>query len=142
MMALEGIRVLELTTLGPGNFATMYLGDMGAEVIVVGPPPKSSVRVSASSYAEGKDSDTYHWSMANAIKVLVESLNRNKKSLTLNLKAAEGREIFCELAKQSDVIVDGFRPGVTKRLGIDYESIREINPKIVYCSMSGSGIDG
>ena len=92
MMALEGIRVLDLTTLGPGNFATMYLGDMGAEVIVVAPPPKSSVRVSASSYAKGKDSDTYHWSMANAIKILVESLNLNKKSLTLNLKAEEGHD--------------------------------------------------
>lgn len=142
MMALQGIRVLDLTTLGPGNFATMYLGDMGAEVIVVAPPPTSNVRVSASSYAKGKDSDTYHWSMANAIKVLVESLNRNKKSLTLNLKAPEGREIFCELAKQSDVIVDGFRPGVTKRLGIDYESLSKINPKIIYCSMSGYGVDG
>ncbi len=142
MMALDGIRVLDLTTLGPGNFATMYLGDMGAEVIVVGPPPKSNVRVSASAYAKGKDSDTYHWSMANAIKVLVESLNRNKKSLTLNLKAAEGREIFYELAKQSDVIVDGFRPGVTQRLGIDYETISKINPKIIYVSMSGYGVDG
>ncbi len=142
MMALEGIRVLDLTTLGPGNFATMYLGDMGAEVIVVGPPPKSSVRVSASAYATGKDSDTYHWSMANAIKVLVESLNRNKKSITLNLKADEGREIFCKLAEQSDVIVDGFRPGVTKRLGVDYESISKINPGIIYVSMSGYGMNG
>ena len=142
MMALDQIKVIDLSTSGPGNFTTMYLADLGAEVILVAPPPKSSVRASASSYAKGQGSDTYVWSMANALKVLHESLNRNKKSMTLNLKAPEGREIFCELAKNSDVIVDGFRPGVTTRLGIDYETIREINPKIVYCSMSGYGYDG
>jgi crotonobetainyl-CoA:carnitine CoA-transferase CaiB-like acyl-CoA transferase len=80
--------------------------------------------------------------MANALKVLHESLNRNKKSMTLNLKAPVGHDIFCELAKKSDVIVDGFRPGVTKRLGIDYQTIRNINPGIIYCSMSGYGYDG
>ncbi len=142
MMALEGLKVIDLSTLGPGNFATMFLGDLGAEVILVAPPTGSNVRVSASSYAKGEDSDTYHWSMENALKILNESLNRNKKSVTLNLKAKEGHDIFCELARKSDVIVDGFRPGVTKRLGIDYESIREINPKIIYCSMSGYGHTG
>jgi len=142
MMALEGIKVIDLSIVGPSNFATMFLGDLGAEVILVAPPPESSVRVSASSYAKGKDSDTYHWSMENALKILHESLNRNKKSMTLNLKAKEGHDIFCEIAKKTDVIVDGFRPGVTKRLGIDYESIRDINPKIIYCSMSGYGYSG
>jgi alpha-methylacyl-CoA racemase len=142
MMALEQIKVIDLSTSGPGNFATMYLGDLGAEVILVAPPPTSNVRASASSYAKGQYSDSYGWSMANALKVLHESLNRNKKSMTLNLKTPEGRDIFCELAKKSDVIVDGFRPGVTKRLGIDYETIREINPRIIYCSMSGYGCDG
>lgn len=142
MNALQGLKVLDLSTLGPGNFATMYLGDLGAEVMLIAPPPGSNVRVSASSYAKGKDSDSYHWSMANALKILNESLNRNKKSITLNLKAKVGHDIFCELARRSDVIVDGFRPGVTKRLDIDYESIREINPKIIYCSMSGYGLNG
>ncbi|MFC1925508.1 CaiB/BaiF CoA transferase family protein [Chloroflexota bacterium] len=142
MMALEGLKVIDLSTLGPGNFATMFLGDLGAEVILVAPPTGSNVRVSASSYAKGEDSDTYHWSMENALKILNESLNRNKKSITLNLKAKEGHDIFCRIAREADVIVDGFRPGVTKRLGIDYESIREINPKIVYCSMSGYGHTG
>lgn len=142
MMALEGLKVIDLSTLGPGNFATMFLGDLGAEVILVAPPTGSNVRVSASSYAKGEDSDSYHWSMENALKILNESLNRNKKSITLNLKAKEGHAIFCEIARESDVIVDGFRPGVTKRLGIDYGSIREINPKIIYCSMSGYGHTG
>src|SRR4030042_852182 len=119
MMALEGLKVIDLSTLGPGNFATMFLGDLGADVILVAPPTGSNIRVSASSYAKGEDSDTYHWSMENALKILNESLNRNKKSITLNLKAQEGHHIFCEIARESDVIVDGFRPGVTKRLGID-----------------------
>jgi crotonobetainyl-CoA:carnitine CoA-transferase CaiB-like acyl-CoA transferase len=143
MMALEGIKVLDLTTTGPGNFTTMILGDLGAEVILVAPPAASAARVSASSYAKGgEESDTYHWGVTWVLRVLNESLNRNKKSLTLNLKATDGRNIFHELAKKSDVIMDTFRPGVTKRLGIDYETIKEINPQIIYCAMSGYGYDG
>jgi len=142
MMALEGIRVLDLSTTGPGNFSTMILGDLGAEVILVAPPATSDARVSATSYAKGEGSDTYHWSMTNALKILAGSLNRNKKSITLNLKATDARNIFYELAKGADVILDGFRPGVTERLGVDYQTIRKINPKIIYCSMSGYGYDG
>ena len=142
MMALEGLTVLDLSTSGPGNFATMSLGDLGAEVILVAPPATSDARVSASSYAKGEGGDTYHWSIAGALKVLTESLNRNKKSITLNLKATEARNIFYELAKRADIILDGFRPGVTERLGVDYQAIRAINPQIIYCSMSGYGYDG
>ena len=142
MMALEGIRVLDLSTSGPGNFATMILGDLGAEVILVAPPATSDARVSASSYAQGEGNETYHWSIAGALKILTESLNRNKKSITLNLKATDACNIFYELAKKTDIILDGFRPGVTERLGVGYQTIREINPKIIYCSMSGYGHDG
>ncbi len=142
MMALEGLRVIDLSTLGPGNFATMILGDMGAEVILVAPPATSGARVSAGAYARGEGSDTYHWSITNVLKVLNESFNRNKKSMTLNLKSAEARTIFHELAERTDVIVDGFRPGVTDRLGVGYQDIRKINPRIIYCSLPGYGADG
>ena len=142
MMALEGIRIIDLTTLGPGNFATMILGDLGAEVILVAPPATSETRVSAASYAKGEGSDMYHWSIANVLKVLNESFNRNKKSITLNLKSTEARTILHQLAKGTDVILDGFRPGVTERLGVDYQTIKKINPRIIYCSLPGYGSDG
>ena len=141
-MALEGLKVLDLSTLGPGNFSTMILGDLGADVTLVGPPAVGDIRVSAASYAKGEGSDTYRWSIANVLGVLSESLNRNKKSMTLNLKTTEGRSIFYGLAKKADIIMDGFRPGVTERLGVDYQTIKEINPKIIYCSMSGYGHSG
>lgn len=142
MTALKGIRVLDFSTSGPGNFATMILGDLGADVILIAPPEASDVRVSATSYAEGEGGEAYQWSMGNVLSVLSESLNRNKRSMTLNLKTTEGRNIFYELAKSVDVILDGFRPGVTERLGVDYQTIKKMNPRIIYCSMSGYGYDG
>lgn len=128
-LPLEGIKILDLSTMLPGPFCTMILADFGAEVIKVEAP---------------KSGDLFR-----GTKPLVEDtggvffqVNRNKKSITLNLKSEEGREVFYRLAKDADVIIEQYRPGVVKRLGVDYESIKAINPRIVYCSLSGYGQNG
>ena len=133
-MALQGIRVLDLTRVAPGSLCTMMLGDMGAEVIKIEQPPQPGVRRAGSGISptgeEGRRKAAYY------------APNRNKKSLGLNLKSEEGRQVFHQLAGGADVIVEGFRPGVMKRLGVDYESIAETTPGIVYCSLTGYGQDG
>jgi crotonobetainyl-CoA:carnitine CoA-transferase CaiB-like acyl-CoA transferase len=133
---LHGIHLLDLSRLAPGPYATMLLGDMGAEVIKieeVGRPDgrRASQRPSAGSPFE-RDART------NAFN----ALNRNKKSLQLNLKSAEGRAIFYRLAESADVLVEEFRPDVKARLGIDYPTISALNPRIVYCSVTGYGQTG
>ena len=128
MLALEGIKILDLTWQGPGPFCTMILGDLGAEIIKIGPPPTASARQATRK--------------AGRREVAYQASNRNKKSILLNLKAEEGRNIFHQLAGETDVIVEGFRPGVVNRLGIDYQTIRKINPRIIYCSITGYGQDG
>ena len=128
MQALEGIKILDLTWQGPGPFCTMILGDLGAEIIRIGPPPAAGARQTTSELGERE--------------VAYQATNRNKKSILLNLKSEEGRNIFHQLAKETDVIVEGFRPGVAGRLGIDYQTMNKINPKIVYCAITGYGQDG
>lgn len=128
MLALDGISVLDLTWQGPGPFCTWIMGDLGATIIKVGAPPKTGIR---QAVPETKSND-----------VAYRAINRNKKSILLNLASEEGRNIFHRLAEKADVIVEGFRPGVVKRLGVDYEIIKEINPRIIYCSISGYGQDG
>ena len=132
-LALHGIKVLDLCHLAPGMYCTMILSDFGAEVLRIDRPSqsKSSQRTEHSV-----------WSFERALEVGNRAFNRNKKSIVLNFKSEEARQIFYRLAKSADVIVEGFRPGVTKRLGIDYETIKEINPKIIYCSLSGYGQSG
>lgn len=132
-LALEGIRILDLCHLGPGMFCTMILADFGAEVLRIDRPdlPRSPQAVEQSA-----------WSFERAMEVGYRAFNRNKKSIALNLKSEEARQIFYKLAQTVDVIVEGFRPGVTKRLGIDYETVKQINSKIVYCSLSGYGLSG
>ncbi len=123
MLPLSGIKVLDLTNFLPGPYCTMLLGDLGAEVIKIERPK-----------------------MGDPARVFIpgmyETMNRNKKSITLNLKDEKAREILFKLAKVSDVFIESFRPGVCKRLGIDYESIKEVNRKIIYCSISGYGQTG
>jgi len=126
--ALEGIKVLDLTWQGPGPFCTMILGDLGAEVIKIGPPPTAGARQATREVGKRE--------------VAYQATNRNKKSILLNLRSEEGRHIFYQLAEKADVIVEGFRPGVAERLGIDYQTVSKINPKIIYCSISGYGQDG
>src|SRR5712691_5525803 len=121
MRPLDGITILELARVAPGEFCTMLLADMGADVLKIETP-------------QGAAEDDR--------RVAFAFVNRNKRSLALNLKAPEGQAIFRRLAATADVIVEGFRPGVMKRLGGDYATIRAINPRIVYCSLSGFGQDG
>jgi len=116
---------------------TQYLADLGAEVL------KIEATASAGERAVGLFSEPSPQQDERGIKTAAySSINRNKKSLALNLKIEEGRQIFYKLAEKSDVIFEGFRPGVTKRLGVDYDTIRKINPRIIYCSLTGYGQDG
>jgi len=132
-LPLEGIRVLDLSRLLPGPFATMLLADFGAEVIKVEDPIQGDyLRWWPPFYT--KD--------ANKESAAFLAVNRNKKSIILNLKDPEGQKVFNRLAEKSDVILETFRPGVVKRLQIDYETIRKINPQIIYCSLSGYGQTG
>ncbi len=123
---LTGIRVLDLTRLLPGPYATLLLADLGAEVIKIEEP---------------QHGDPVRWvpPLINEKSAPFLALNRNKKSLTLDLKAPKGREIFLQLAQRTDVVMEGFRPGVVQRLGIDYEHVHEANPNIIYCSLTGYG---
>jgi len=127
MMPLEGIRVLDLTRLAPGPFCTMLLGDLGADVIVVEEAPGA-----------GRRFDVGLSDRAQAFN----ALGRNKRSIGLNLKDEAARQVFYRLAEKADVVLEGFRPGVVKRLGVDYETVSAINPRIVYCSLSGYGQTG
>lgn len=120
---LHGIRILDLTRLLPGPFATNILGDLGAEVIKV---------------EEKGRGDYLRWSSPARF----QEINRNKKSITLNLKAPAGREVFLRLCRHADVVVESFRPGVVARLGIGYEQVAHVQPQIIYCSLSGYGQTG
>jgi len=121
--ALEGIIVLNLASVGPAARAARLLSDYGAEVIKVAPTPKQGgVQIQPAFF-------TY-------------SASRGMKQIQIDLKAAEGKAALMRLAKQADVVIESYRPGVVKRLGIDYEAMRQVNPRIIYCATSGFGQDG
>ncbi len=124
--ALQGIRVLDLTRVLSGPFCTAMLADMGAEVIKVEQPKTGDMSREPSVSVNG---ESYYFM----------SLNRNKKGLTLNLKHSKGIEILKALIRVSDVLIENFRPGVMGKLGLDYESVKKENPKIIYASISGFG---
>ena len=126
---LEGINVLSFCTALSGPFCTMILGDMGAEIIKI------------ESIGEG-DQTRYSSHKINGVGSYFLSVNRGKKSITLNLKDERAKKIVFDLIKTVDVLTENFRPGVMKRLGLDYETIRKINPRIVYASISGFGQTG
>ncbi|GAB2895625.1 CaiB/BaiF CoA transferase family protein [Paralcaligenes ginsengisoli] len=129
MSTLSGIRVIDFSKVLAGPLCTQYLGDMGAEVIKV-------------ETVKGGD-DTRRWPPFHGDKGTVFlSANRNKQSVALDLKTSEGLEIAHRLIKTADVVVESFGPGVTSRLKIDYETVKNINPDIVYCSISGFGRTG
>ena len=136
MLALEGIKVLDLMRNAPGQFCTMILGDLGADVLKVERPMSGDramyERVTA-GIASPEDERRH---------VTYNALERNKRSIALNLRRPEAQDIFYSLAREADVIIEGFRPGVVKRLGVDYETIKEVNPRIIYCSLSGYGQGG
>jgi crotonobetainyl-CoA:carnitine CoA-transferase CaiB-like acyl-CoA transferase len=130
-MALEDLLVLDVTRLAPGPYCTMFLADLGAEVIRIDPVGSRDAAALVPEMGQDEERQRLH----NAVM-------RNKKSIVLDLRIADAREVFYKLAQRADVIVEEFRPGVMKRLGVDYETMREINPRIVYCSVTGYGQDG
>ena len=133
--ALEDIRVIDLSWQGPGPYCTMMLADLGADVIRVQEPGLSGRRAASTAREETLPGNDPKMVAYNAHE-------RNKRSMTLNLKHEEAKEAFYKLVKMSDVVVEGYRPGVAKRLQIDYETLRNVNPRLVYCSISGYGQDG
>jgi crotonobetainyl-CoA:carnitine CoA-transferase CaiB-like acyl-CoA transferase len=128
-LPLEGIRVLDLTTVLSGPFCTMMLGDAGADVIKVEPPGGDSARRMGPPFW-GEDSAEFI------------ALNRNKRSIVLDLKDAGQRARFIDLCRSADVVVENYRSGVTDRLGISYEVLSAVNPRLIYCSISGFGRTG
>ena len=126
---LAGVRVLDLTRVLAGPFCSMILGDMGAEVIKIEEPSKGD--------------DTRSWPpFLGGEATYFLSVNRNKQSLTLNLKEPEGRAILEKLARKSDVVLENFRTGTMERLGLGYKSLAKLNPRLVYCAISGFGESG
>jgi len=123
VLPLEGIKVLNFTQGAGGPFGAMMLGDMGADVIKIEPPT----------------GDHFRPTLGGAWVVVV---NRNKRSLVLNLKTKEAREIALKLAEKADILMEAFVPGVMDKLGLGYDTIKKINPGIIYCSVSGYGQDG
>jgi crotonobetainyl-CoA:carnitine CoA-transferase CaiB-like acyl-CoA transferase len=123
-LALEGIKILDLSRTVPGPFCTMMLADMGAEVIKIEEP----------GYKMGMLPDQEK-------HAAYDYLSRNKKSIVLNLKSAGAKDVFLKLASNADVIMEAFRPGVSSRLGVDYETVSKQNPGIIYCSLTGFGQD-
>jgi crotonobetainyl-CoA:carnitine CoA-transferase CaiB-like acyl-CoA transferase len=117
VLALDQLKVLDLSRQLPGPFCSTLLGDLGADVLTIANP-------------------------TDPFGIGIFYLARNKRSMTLNLKSEEGRGIFLQLAKSADIVLEGYRPGVPRRLGIDYETLRALNPRLIYCSISGYGQDG
>jgi crotonobetainyl-CoA:carnitine CoA-transferase CaiB-like acyl-CoA transferase len=124
---LEGIRVLELGNFISGPYGACLLSDLGAEVIKVENP---------------KGGDPFRGWDLGGDQPNFWAFNRGKKSITLNLQTAEGREVFYALVKKSDIVMENYRPGVTKKLGIDYETLRKLNDRIICCSITGTGPTG
>ncbi|HEY7349224.1 MAG TPA: CaiB/BaiF CoA-transferase family protein [Ktedonobacterales bacterium] len=125
-LPLAGVRVLDLSRLLPGGVASQMLGDLGADVIKVEEPGLG-------------DYGRLMPPLINGMGLAYLATNRNKRSLALNLKRASGQEVFKRLAAQADVVLESFRPGVLERLGVGYPQLREINPGIIYCAISGYG---
>src|SRR3954453_16649484 len=134
MSALEGIRVLDLSRLLPGGFCSLLLADFGAEGLKVEDTGMGDYIRWSPPYYEGADD--------SAKSALFLALNRNKRSIRLNLKHERGKEVLLKLVREYDVVLESFRPGVLDRLGVGYERMREENPGIVFCSISGYGQNG
>jgi crotonobetainyl-CoA:carnitine CoA-transferase CaiB-like acyl-CoA transferase len=128
---LDGVRVLELAHLIAGPICGMYLADMGADVVKV-----------ESREAPDAGRSVYPRAVRNGEGVLHLTVNRNKRAICLDVKRPEGRDAFRRLAAWADVIIEGFRGGVADRLGIDYDSVKAVNPRLIYCSISAFGPDG
>ena len=130
MRALEGIRVIDFTQAMAAPFGTMNLADMGADVIKIEPPGTGEPTRELSSVTQNGHSATFM------------TMNRGKRGLTVDLKRPEGVEIVKRLAQSADVFVQNYRPGVAERLGLGYDALRAVNPRLIYCSVSGFGGTG
>src|SRR5499426_2947642 len=119
--ALAGLRVIDLTQVMAGPFCTMLLADLGADVIKIEPPAGDSTRTMPG--AVGSDSPSFN------------AVNRGKRSVVLNLKTPEGRGALLRLARAADIFVENYRPGVLEALGLDYESLKAVNPRLIYASI-------
>lgn len=131
MGALDGLKILDFTTLLPGPYATLMLADMGAEVLKVSSAGKYDLVLDYGERVEGTD-----------ISACQAWLGRNKKTMFLNLKTPEAKEIVRQLIMDYDIVIEQFRPGVMQRLGLGYEDLRRINPRLIYCSLTGYGQTG
>jgi crotonobetainyl-CoA:carnitine CoA-transferase CaiB-like acyl-CoA transferase len=130
---LAGVRVLDMTRLLPGPMCTLHLADLGADVIKI-------EDTGAGDYARGLAADPS--SAPRAMSAWYRAINRNKRSLAIDLKRPEGRDAFFALARDADAVVEGFRPGAVRALGVDYDAVRAVNPRVVYCALSGYGQTG
>jgi crotonobetainyl-CoA:carnitine CoA-transferase CaiB-like acyl-CoA transferase len=130
-LPLEGVRVLDISQVMAGPYACMLLGDMGADVIKIEPPVTGD---------QTRGSMGFRMKGADSLGFL--NMNRNKRSVVLDLKTAAGKEVLLRLAKDADILVENYRPGAMKRLGLGYEVLKEINPRLVYTSISGFGQTG
>ena len=128
-LPLQGVRVLDLSRLLPGPYCSQMLADFGADVVKL-------EDVERGDYLRDFPPCGERWS------VLYDSVNRNKRSITIDLKQEAGKAVFRDLVRHYDVLIEGFRPGVMDKLGLGYESLREINPRLIYCAITGYGQDG
>jgi crotonobetainyl-CoA:carnitine CoA-transferase CaiB-like acyl-CoA transferase len=133
-LPLDGVRVLDLSRLLPGGFCSLLLADFGADVLKVEDTGLGDYIRWATPYYEGAEE--------SAKSALFLALNRGKRSIRLDLKSPEGREVLLRAVGESDVVLESFRPGVLDRLGVGYEAMRAVNPAIVYCAITGYGQDG
>jgi CoA:oxalate CoA-transferase len=129
LLPLANLKILDLTRFVAGPFCTQLLADMGAEVIKIESPDRG-------------DEARYQGAVVKGESWYFVGMNRNKKSLTLDLKKEEGKEIFRRLSKEADVVLENFRPGVMRKFGFDFPNLSKINPRIIYCGISGFGKDG
>ena len=129
MLPLDGFRVLDLTRFLSGPYCTMVLAELGADVIKVEQPHTGD---DSRRLAPKVNDESYPFAMPN----------RSKRSISLDLKADRGRELFLHLARDADLVIENFRPGVVRRLGIDYAAVKAVRPDVLYCSISGFGQSG
>ena len=133
-LPLAGLRVLDVSRLGPGAFCTMLLADFGADVIKVEDTEAGDYARWIGPRIDGVD--------ASAASAVFQSLNRGKRSISVDLKSVPGRDVFLRLVRDADVVLDGFRPGTMARLGLAFAELAELNPRLIYCALTGYGQDG
>src|SRR6056300_559046 len=132
---LEGITVLDVTRVVAGPYSAMMLADLGATVIKVEHPTEPDYVRSFPPFASDSDG-------RSAGSAYFAQYNRNKLGASLNLKHGEGRELFIEMARKADIVIENFRPGTMQKLGLDYSALKEVNARLIYCSISGFGQTG